>query len=197
MSAFLDLPPIKLLHVDRQTLPPVPILPDPLEIPFILDEVGSFLNLPSIGTPVDALHAPRVAEATNPGDFNPLSQNLARRVSVDQTMKVTAGTGPVINSDGQIQLKDTGGVGQRGVTVSIIHAPLLNSDGNVQLPNVRPQDHTTSISSRPGGLPMEAKPDSQNVTMMTRVSAIALPVAKEVKADQMRPGRLPTSHIIK
>lgn len=197
MPSLLDLPPLKLVHTDRHALPLEAIALPPPDVPFILDDASAFLNLPPIGVPVDTLHTPRIAEATNPGMSNPRAQNMARRLSVDQTMSVTTVGGPLINSDGQLQLVDRGGAGQRGITVTTGHVPLQNSDGNVQLPNVRPQDGGTWFDQRPGGLPMEAKPDSQNPTKLTRVWADPLPVAANVKADDTRPGRLPTNHVIR
>lgn len=195
MLTVLDLPPLTLLHVYGDPLPPAPEMPPPLEVP--VDDARAFLNLPMIGRPTGALHTPHVAESTNPGTSNPLTQSMGRRMSVDQTMSVTTTSGPLINSDGQMQIVDRGGAGQRGVTVSRGYVPLVNSDGNVQLPNIAPQDHTTTSEQRPGGLPLEAKPDSQNATKLTRVWADPLPVATTVSAGNSRPGKLPTSHIIK
>lgn len=195
MPAFLDLPPLKLVHVYGT---PAPEPPPPLEIPTPAADGSNFLNLPLLGRPTKALHSPHITESTNPGTSNPLSQNMGRHVSVDQTMSVTTTAGPLINSDGQMQIFDRGGAGQRGVTVTTGYAPLQNSDGNVQLPNISPQDHATSSEQRPGGLPMEARPDSQNATRLTRVWADPLPIATNVRAGDSRPGgKLPTTHNIR
>lgn len=195
MSTVLEMPPLPLLHiVHATTSPAMPAPPTMPEIPFILDDAGAFLNLPPIGGPVEA-NLPRIANSTNPGTTKPQDQGF-RIASVDQTRSVTPSTVPWINSNGQVQLKDLH-AGEKGVTVTREIAPLVNSDGNFQAPNLQPTDGGMSSDQRPGGLPMEARPDSQNVVKLSRVYADQLPVATTINADSGRPGGLAKQHIIK
>lgn len=194
MSSLLEMPPLPLLHIVNAP-GPLPQAPPKLpEIPFVLDDNGTFLDLPPIGGPVEA-NLPRIANATNPGTTKPQDQGF-RIATVDQTRSVTPSTVPWRNSDGQVQLKDLH-AGEKGVTVTREIAPLMNSDGNFQTPNFQPIDGGISADQRPGGLPLEARPDSQNVVKLSKVYADQLPVAVTINADTGRPGGLARSHIIK
>lgn len=197
MSPFLngplELPPLPLLRTQEAKLFNEE-LPPPPQVPFVLDEVGTFLDLPVIGAPIEA-NLPRIADATNPGTFKPQDQGF-RFASVDQTRSVTASTVPWRNSDGQFQMTDPG-AGQKGITVTREVAALYNHDGSFQPLTLAIDDQCTSALQRPGGLPMEARPDSQNLVVMPKVWAETLPVAATVNADSRKPGGLPKSHNIR
>ena len=199
MSPFLngpmDLPPLPLLHVERPVEPPRILPPPPDDLPFLLDDAGSFLNLPPIGGPV-GVNIPRISSVTNPGTTSPQDQGH-RMATVDQTRSVTASTVPWINSNGQFQQADPG-AGSKGVTVTRDVVPMQSFDGNIQLLNLAPTDQGMSSDSRPGGLPMEARPDSQSLVRQPKIWAEQLPVSSEVNADQGKPGGgLAKSHNIR
>jgi hypothetical protein len=197
MSPFLngplDLPPLPLLRTrEVSPLPDAP-LPPP-EIPFVLDDVGTFLDLPPIGGAIE-VNLPRIADANNPGTSKPQEQGF-RFPTVDQTRSVTASTVPWMNSDGQFQTPDPG-AGQKGITVTREVVPIHNHDGSFQPLNLATDDQGMSTDQRPGGLPMESRPDNQNLTKLSRTWAEPLPVAKNVNADARKHGGLPVAHIIK
>lgn len=194
LNGPVELPPLPLLRTKETRFVSDEPPPPPPEIPFVLDDVGSFLDLPPIGGPVQ-VNLPRIADANNPGTSKPQDQGF-RIASVDQTRSVTASTVPVRNSDGQFQQLDPG-AGQKGIMVTREVVPLHNHDGSFQPLNLTTDDQGTSANQRPGGLPMEAKPDSQNLTVLSRVWAEPLPVAKNVNADARKHGGLPSAHIIK
>lgn len=188
MLTVLDLPPLSYEPDEMfdSTIVDVPVLVE--DEPFI-----NHLGLPQIGAMSDS-NAPHVAEATNPGTTNPLQQNHNRRLCIDQTMSVSASSAAVFSSNGQAQYGDKS-AGQRGVTVTSSSAPVQSSDGSFQAPGQAPKD--SSANQRPGGLPMESRPDSQNHAKHTVAKAISLPNTTNVMADNHKPGSLPTLHMIR
>lgn len=169
-------------------------LPPPPEVPFVLNDVGSYLDLPAIGGAIN-VNVPHIGEFTNPGTSNPVGQSY-RPVTVDQTRSVTPSTVPWRNSDGQFQMHDPG-AGSKGIMVTSGGGALRNHDGSFQPRSYGMEDQCMSSDQRPGGLPMEVNADSQNLTRSTRVWAEQLPVAKQVNADASRVGGVPRNHSIR
>jgi hypothetical protein len=190
----LGLPRLPLLSVKGMSVGGTHRLPPPPEVPFVLNEVGSYLDLPPIGEAI-SVNIPHIAEATNPGTSNPNGQSY-RPVTVDQTRTVTPSTVPWKNSDGQFQMLDPG-AGSKGVSVTTGGGALRNHDGSFQPRNYGMEDQCMSSDQRPGGLPMEVNADSQNLTKSARVWAEQLPIAKQVNADASRVGGVGKNHNIR
>ena len=199
MSTFLreppppfELPPLPLLDVRPSVLPEAEPFP---EIPYLLDDISAFLDLPPIGRPIEA-NIPRISDVNAPGHSQPHDQGFALP-SVDQTRSVTAATVAWKNSNGEYQSPNPT-VGQKGVTVTRdAVAPMHNYDGSFQPRNFGASDQGVTVLQHQGGLPLEAMPDSQNLVRMPKIYAEIVPVSRHVNADAAKQGGVPLNHNIK
>lgn len=136
-------------------------------------------------------------DVLNPGTSRPENHPRPGLPSVDQTMSVTMASASVVSSDGQTQRLDLEPL-QGGVTVvEVKNLAPKTSNGQFQSRNLVPLDQGTRSSSGGPHLPTNVNVSNQNLHVVPLEKTEERPPARDVKADDKKPGGVPISVSIK
>ena len=138
-----------------------------------------------------------VMDVINPGTSRPESHGGPGSLSVDQTMSTSMSSSSANISNGELQRLDLLPL-QGGVTVTEEGRKIPRDfNGQFQHRNYKPLDQGTHTDTASPHLPVSVDVAAQNLHHPSIGTTFELPPARDVKADDKRPGGLPTSHAIK